>query len=200
MSYANQLPRWMPGKNLSLGIDEVGWGSGAGPLLMCAVALAYPVEGLRDSKLLSPSKREKLCELIWDSAVVVHFAWRDVAFINQHKLGPSWQSVAKECIDWLKADVPGNPIVLDGNTSVSRVRASDYMLLPHADNLVPGCMASSILAKVTRDYRMDELAKTYKGYDFERSKGYFTPSHVAGIRKLGLCPEHRYTASKFLAK
>ena len=87
--------------------------------------------------------------------------------------------------------------MVDGNTGVHGVLAHNYMLLPNGDNLIPSVMAASILAKVTRDHLMVDLAKTYSPYGFEINKGYLTPKHIETIRKVGLCPEHRYTAAKF---
>lgn len=194
----SRLPQWMPGKTVSLGIDEVGWGAGAGPLLVAAVGLYYPVDGLRDSKILRPTQRDRVYERIWDSAVFVHFAFRDVDFINQHKLGPAWQSAVLECLQWIDEDIPGYPIVLDGNASVDGFPSHKYMLLPNADNIIPGCMAASVLAKVTRDRIMTELNQQYPGYDLAQNKGYLTGTHIAAIGSLGLSPQHRYTAKKFV--
>lgn len=196
-SAAQLVERWIPGKTASLGVDEVGWGAGAGPLLVVGAALYHTVPGLRDSKQIKEETRDSLYDQVLLACAYVHTAIRDVDFINQKGLADSWHSAFKECVDALVANVPGVMVVVDGDKSVRGVDHQLYVLQPKADTFVPGVAAASILAKVERDALMRELDGRHPGYGFARHKGYFTAEHIEAIGRLGLSPQHRYTAEKF---
>ena len=165
------------------GIDEAGRGPLAGPLVMAGVVLEAPVEGLDDSKRLGEAKREALYDLIVaeNPHHIVLFEARE---IDERGLGACLAAGLREIVAALGAD----DHLFDGNTTFG---VPGLRCQVKADLHVPEVSAASILAKVTRDRIMVEMAKRYPGYGFENHKGYGTKAHVEAIERLGLCPIHR---------
>ena len=165
------------------GIDEAGRGPLAGPLVMAGVVLETPVEGLDDSKRLGEAKREALYDLIVaeNPHHIVLFEARE---IDERGLGACLAAGLREIVAALDAD----DHLFDGNTTFG---VPGLRCQVKADLHVPEVSAASILAKVTRDRIMVEMAKRYPGYGFENHKGYGTKAHVEAIERLGLCPIHR---------
>ena len=170
------------------GIDEAGRGPWAGPVVAAAVILdtAKLPEGLNDSKKLSEARREDLYAQIIDTAHVgVGIA--DVARIDRDNiLQATLWAMGQAC-----KSLPRTPsaALIDGN----RCPALDCpaQALVGGDALSLSVAAASIIAKVTRDRMMAELAKAHPGYAWERNKGYGTRDHSNGLKRLGVTPHHR---------
>ena len=166
------------------GIDEAGRGPLAGPLVMAGVVLRHPIEGLTDSKKLTEKRREALYDLITAEAEAWHVALFDAATIDEKGLGPCLVAGLREIMARIDAD----DYLFDGNTTYA---IPGLRCLVKADLTIPEVSAASILAKVTRDRIMVEMAKRFPHYGFEKHKGYGTKAHTEAIRRHGLCPIHR---------
>ncbi|WP_456393698.1 ribonuclease HII [Nitratifractor sp.] len=167
------------------GIDEAGRGPLAGPLVVAGVILSRQVNGLGDSKKLSPQRREILYERILQRSRY------HLVVIGPDRIdGDGLSLCMKGALEEIMARLAGPEVVFlfDGNT---RFGVSGLGTLVGADDAVPQVSAASILAKVHRDRIMEEAAKRYPGYGFEKHKGYGTVEHREAIRRLGLCPIHR---------
>ena len=165
------------------GIDEAGRGPLAGPLVMAGVVLHSPVEGLDDSKRLGEAKREALYDLIVADNPH-HIVLFEAQEIDERGLGACLAAGLREILAALDAD----DYLFDGNTAFG---VPGLRCQVKADLHVPEVSAASILAKVTRDRIMVELAEHYPEYGFENHKGYGTKAHVEAIERHGLCPIHR---------
>ena len=174
-----------------LGIDEVGRGPWAGPLVVGACVLGdAQIEGLTDSKKLTPKKREALAPIIREKAAV-GLGWISAEELDRIGLSQALCKAARAAVKQIK--VPFHEIVIDGTVNFLRNTplAGHVQVLKKADLLVPEVSAASIVAKVARDEYMYKLAGKYPGYGFEKHVGYGTAAHKAALEKLGPCPEHR---------
>ncbi len=174
-----------------LGIDEVGRGPWAGPLVVGACVLGdAQIEGLTDSKKLTPKKREALAPVIREKAAV-GLGWVSAEELDRIGLSKALCKAARAAAKQIK--VPFHEIVIDGTMNFLRDTplAGHVQVLKKADLLVPEVSAASIVAKVARDEYMYKLAEKYPGYGFEKHVGYGTAAHKAALEKLGPCPEHR---------
>ncbi len=165
------------------GIDEAGRGPLAGDLVMAGCVLHRFIEGLDDSKKLTPKKRELLYEQIVQNATyhVVKFSAKE---IDEDGIS----LCLKRGLEEIMKNLPSVEYLFDGNTSFG-VRGLATMV--QADGKVPEVSAASILAKVTHDRDIVELAKKYPEYGFEKHKGYGTALHVEMIKKHGYSEVHR---------
>ena len=180
------------------GVDEVGRGPLAGPVVCAAVIMPLDDEslviGVDDSKKLSAKKREVLAKEIKNKALaytVVEVSEEEIDRINileATKLG------MKKAIEGL--EIAPDVVLTDGNMTID-ISLPQHSVV-HGDALSYSIGAASIVAKVYRDHLMDEYAKTYPMYAFERNKGYGTAVHIAAIKEFGLCPIHRRTFTKKL--
>ncbi len=168
------------------GIDEVGRGPLAGPVVAAAVILRQPIEGLADSKALTPERRELLAALIREHALV-GIAAASVAEIERLNILRATHLAMRRAV----ARLPLRPrlALVDGN-------ADPCLGLPTrcvvgGDALVPAISAASIVAKVLRDRLMRRLSARYPGYGWERNAGYPTAEHRRALASLGLTPHHR---------
>ena len=171
------------------GVDEAGRGPLAGPV--CAAAVILPketvIEGLNDSKKLSEKKREQLYDVICETAVSYAISFATVAEIEELNILHATQLAMIRAINEL--DPIPDLAIIDGN------QAGDIKF-PH-ETVIKGdasCVsiaAASILAKVTRDRFMVEMAEQYPNYHFEKHKGYDTKDHYNALREFGPCPIHR---------
>ncbi|ADR32853.1 RNase HII [Sulfuricurvum kujiense DSM 16994] len=167
------------------GIDEAGRGPLAGPLTIAGVILNNPIEGLNDSKKLTEKKRESLYELICENSIY-HIARFDAAQIDELGLSQCLATGLREIMSALgEADY-----LYDGN---SKFGVSGLRTMVKADATVPEVSAASILAKVTRDREMIQLASLYPQYGFDGHKGYGCAAHIEAIRQYGYCEIHRKT-------
>lgn len=180
------------------GIDEAGRGPLAGAVFAAAVILpdGLVIEGLNDSKKLSERKREMLFDIIRENAVSYGIATASAAEIDELNILNATMLAMRRAADML-TPTP-DAALIDGNTS--RGFAIHTQTLVKGDALSPSIAAASILAKVSRDRYMKELAVKYPEYNFDGHKGYPTKEHMDLVRKLGPCPEHRRSFLKFLNK
>lgn len=165
------------------GIDEAGRGPIAGPLVMAGVILKAPVEGLNDSKQLSEKKREFLFDQILENAHyhIVRFGPEEV---DEHGISACLSMGLRQIQEALESD----DYLFDGNSTFG---VSGLRTMVKADAEIPEVSAASILAKVTRDREMVELASEYPEYGFEGHKGYGSKAHVEAIKVHGYCEIHR---------
>ena len=173
------------------GVDEVGRGPLAGPVVCAAVILPLEEErriiGIDDSKKLSAKKREALAEQIRAAARAYAIAEVDAATIDEINILQATRLCMKRAVDML---VPAADMVLtDGNMTLDITLPQRSIV--KGDALVCSIGAASILAKVYRDALMAEYAKLYPEYAFERNAGYGMQAHIQAIREVGACPIHR---------
>jgi ribonuclease HII len=174
---------------LVAGVDEVGRGALAGPVVVAAVALGpeCSLSGLDDSKRVTPRRRERLSPEIRERAVTWALAQREVDDIDRLNILGATVAAMKEAVGAL-SPAPGCVIV-------DAVKLSDLgmpvVAEPRADSRYLCVAAASIVAKVARDSMMVLLAREYPGYGWERNKGYATAEHLAALRRLGPSPLHR---------
>ena len=180
------------------GIDEVGRGPFAGPVVAGAVILPKDEEilYLNDSKKLSEKKREELYDIIMDKAVAVGLGMETNEVIDEINIKRATHSAMRKAIKDLKNPKTGEMFTPD-------ILLVDAEHIPDVDIRQVGIIkgdaksisiaAASIIAKVTRDRMMVEYDKIYPGYDFAGNKGYGTAAHIAAIKELGMTPIHRRT-------
>ena len=174
-----------------LGIDEVGRGPWAGPLVVGACVLGdAQINGLTDSKKLTAKKREALAPIIQEKATV-GLGWVSAKELDKIGMTAALCKACREAVKQIHA--PFHEIIIDGTINFLRDTplASHVQVLTKADLLVPEVSAASIVAKVARDEYMHKLAEKYPGYGFEKHVGYGTAAHRKALEELGVCPEHR---------
>lgn len=174
---------------LLCGVDEAGRGPLAGPVVAGAVILdpCRPIDGLADSKVLSPKKREALYALIVERALAFSVASASVEEIDRLNILHATMLAMQRAVQGL-ATVPGL-VQIDGNRCPVLAVPSEAVI--GGDALVPSISAASILAKVTRDRMLLVLHETHAEYGFDAHVGYGTPQHLAALRKHGPCIHHR---------
>ena len=178
------------------GVDEVGRGPLAGPVVCAAVIMPLDAEsivvGVDDSKKLSAKKREELSELIKERALWYSIALVDEKMIDEINILEATKLGMKQALESLSQEP--DVVLTDGNMTLD-IEFPQHSVV-HGDALSYSIGAASIIAKVYRDHLMDEFAKTYPQYGFEKNKGYGTAAHIAAIKEYGLCPIHRRTFTK----
>jgi ribonuclease HII len=177
-----------------LGIDEVGRGPWAGPLVVGACVLGdAKIDGLTDSKKLSAKKREQLAAEIHQK-VACGLGWIPASELDEIGLSAALRKACRMAVKQLsESGASFHEIIIDGTVNfLSDTKLSPYVqILKKADLLVPEVSAASIIAKVARDNYMIELAKKYPEYAFEKHVGYGTAAHKNALLQHGVCPEHR---------
>lgn len=176
------------------GVDEAGRGPLAGPV--CAAAVILPPEidipGLDDSKKLSDKRRRELFPLIKEKALAYGIAFADEKEIDEINILQATFLAMERAI--VQLEIKPDFALIDGN------REKDFGVpvetVVHGDSRSASIAAASILAKVTRDDVMLEMAEKYPGYGFEIHKGYGTKAHYAALQEQGPCPIHRMTFLK----
>jgi ribonuclease HII len=172
------------------GIDEAGRGPLAGPMVVAGVILKKQIQELDDSKKLSEKKREELFEkIILNSSY--HIVFSSAKQIDEKGISACLKTSILEIMNNIKKEEDEDvEFLMDGNTSFG------IDTLKHeikADAKYKEVSAASILAKVSRDRYMYEIAPNYKDYDFKKHKGYGTKGHVEKIKAFGRSDEHRNT-------
>ncbi|MDZ7805137.1 ribonuclease HII [Thiohalophilus sp.] len=171
------------------GLDEVGRGPLAGPVVAAAVILdpANPIAGLLDSKRLSESRREQLAAQIREQALAWAVGRAEVAEIDRLNI------LQASLLAMQRAAAALDPAPLEALVDGNRCPelACPARAVVKGDDCVPAIMAASILAKVSRDQEMVALAETYPGYGLENHKGYPTKAHIAALQNLGITEIHR---------
>jgi len=179
----------MTGQRIA-GVDEAGRGPLAGPVAVAAVILdpARPIAGLGDSKALSEAKREALEPLIRERALAWHVELVSAAEIDRLNILRATLEGMARAVHALRPCA--EHALIDGNRLPPGLPCPAETLVK-GDAREPAIMAASILAKVARDQWMRELDREHPGYGFALHKGYPTPEHLAALRRLGPCPQHR---------
>ncbi len=174
---------------LVAGVDEVGRGPLAGPVVTAAVILdpARPIAGLRDSKALAPARREALAALIRERALAWALGRAEVEEIDAHNILQATLLAMARAV--LALPVAPDRLLVDGNQSPRVPWPVETVV--KGDALVPAISAASILAKVARDAEMVELDARYPGYGLAGHKGYPTREHLEALARLGPSPIHR---------
>ena len=193
--------QWMEeGYSVICGCDEAGAGPLAGPVYAAAVVLPFGIEipGLTDSKKLTEKKREALFPVIQEQAAAWAIAWVDAAEIDATDILSARMKAMQMAIDALplRADFA----LIDGNRDKGRSAAitTCHRCIVKGDSLSASIAAASILAKVSRDRHMLEMAREYPEYGFGQHKGYGTKAHYEALRLHGPSPIHRRTFLKNL--
>ena len=191
---------WAEGAALVCGVDEAGAGPLAGAVYAAAVILPpeWKLEGLNDSKQVSPKRRERLFDRIREQASAWAVAWADEREIDETGILSARILAMQRAIDGLAP--AADFALIDGNRDRGRAAAitTPHRAIVKGDSLSASIAAASILAKVSRDRYMEEMARRYPEYEFERHKGYPTRRHYELLRKYGPCPIHRRTFLKKL--
>ena len=195
------------------GVDEVGRGPLAGPVVTAAVVLPedFDVLGVDDSKKLSEKRREELYDQILEKCLAYGIGMCDHKVIDEINILQATKKAMKQAIDECNWYLAGR--MAERGAAPDAKAAIDFVLVDavtiegltvpqHAvikgDANVLAIAAASIVAKVTRDRMMVDYAKQYPWYAFEKNKGYGTAAHYEGIRNHGTCPIHRMTFLKNL--
>lgn len=171
-----------------VGIDEVGRGAWAGPLVVGAVLLGgAPIEGLTDSKLLSKKQRERLDIEIRQKALAIGLGWVSAKEIDKIGLSRALKLASRRAVAHIRVEY--EEIIIDG--TIALLDDPRVTLMKKADLLVPSVSAASIVAKVARDNYMKHLDDVFPGYKFAGHVGYGTAAHRAAIETGGVTPIHR---------
>jgi len=173
------------------GVDEAGRGPLAGPVVAAAVILPVDtlIPGLRDSKQLTPAKRDHLFDQITTLAVAVGIGRVDHDTIDEINILQATYLAMEKCIFALK--ISPQYLLIDALT-LRRIFIPQKPIV-HGDTLSISIAAASIIAKVTRDRWMDQVHDEFPNYNFKAHKGYGTREHLAKIKQYGYCPIHRKT-------
>ena len=178
------------------GVDEVGRGPLAGPVVCAAVIMpldeASLIVGVDDSKKLSAKKREQLAQEIKNRALCYTIIEIEEKKIDEINILEATKLGMKQAVEGLS--IPPETVLTDGNMTIDIPFLQRSVI--HGDALCYSIGAASIIAKVHRDALMDEYAKKYPEYAFESNKGYGTAAHIRAIKEIGLCPIHRRTYTK----
>lgn len=180
---------WDAGETLVVGVDEVGRGSWAGPLTIGAVVLPQQgrVKGIRDSKLLTPERREMLFDRIADWALAWSVGHASQKECDELGMSDAQRLATRRAIESL--DVTPQRVLLDGNWNYI-----DYLpsrTLVKGDRTCLSIAAASVMAKVVRDRLMVEAAEHHPAYGFDHNKGYPSPDHMAALAGYGPSAIHR---------
>ena len=186
-------------RGIVIGTDEAGRGALAGPVVASAVYLTQEQEeelaamGLRDSKRVTPVRREKLFEAMKDMDVIYRASMVSAEDIDaENVLCASLRAMRESVSKVAKLTGKAECVVVDGDERINGLDIPQWVLVK-ADDLIPCVSAASIVAKVLRDRLMAMLAKRYPNYGLETNKGYPTPHHMEAVRRLGLSDIHRKT-------
>ena len=180
---------WARDFNFLAGIDEVGRGPLAGPVVACAIIFdkSYYQTQVRDSKSLSEKKRNELYEILCTQALAFHLGHATVDEIEKHNIRQATFIAMKRAVSGL--NVKPDYLLIDGENLPDSPVPS--MGIIKGDTKSFSISAASIVAKVARDNYMKELDCEFPQYKFAKNKGYGTKEHIEAIRQLGPSPHHR---------
>ena len=186
LAYEKEL--YTQGIHLIAGVDEVGRGPLAGPVVAAAVILpkACKIPGLNDSKKIPKSKHKEIYEAVLQNAIAIGIGIKDNQVIDQVNIYEATKLAMMEAIGQLE---PQPQHLLIDAMRLDLPIPQTSIIKGDANSL--SIAAASIVAKVTRDQMMEEFDKEYPGYDFAQNAGYGTAKHLAGLDKLGVTPIHR---------
>lgn len=188
LAYEKEL--YTQGIQLIAGVDEVGRGPLAGPVVAAAVILpkACKIPGLNDSKKIPKSKHKEIYEAVLQNAIAIGIGVKDNQVIDQVNIYEATKLAMMEAIGQLE---PKPQHLLIDAMRLDLPIAQTSIIKGDANSL--SIAAASIVAKVTRDQMMEEFDREYPGYDFAQNAGYGTANHLAGLDKLGVTPIHRHS-------
>lgn len=201
-TFQHEQHLWSQGINIVCGVDEVGRGCFAGPIV--AAGVIFPTTKLddialqlNDSKLLSAKKRQQLSEWIKANALEWQIVEIGLDIINQKGIGFANKQAFNQLIKQFKNQPQ---FVLTDAFLIEDFDKDQQLPIIHGDQISSSIAAASIIAKVYRDNLMEEFEQVYPGYDFAKNKGYGTLAHRQAIKQLGLSPLHRtsFSLEKFL--
>lgn len=174
------------------GVDEVGRGPLAGPVVAAAVILPHDIkiEGLTDSKKLSPAKRERIFEEIAQLELVCAIGILDNEDIDKMNILQASLMAMRKAVSDLKAKP--DFVIVDGNYPIPKISQPQYAVIG-GDALCQSVAAASVVAKVTRDRIMDRYQALYPSFSFAKHKGYPTAAHIAELKEFGPTDIHRKT-------
>ena len=186
LAYEKEL--YAQGIDLIAGVDEVGRGPLAGPVVAAAVILpkACKIPGLNDSKKIPKSKHKEIYEAVLQNAIAIGIGIKDNQVIDQVNIYEATKLAMMEAIGQLE---PQPQHLLIDAMKLDLPIPQTSIIKGDANSL--SIAAASIVAKVTRDQMMEEFDCEYPGYDFTQNAGYGTANHLAGLDKLGVTPIHR---------
>lgn len=197
-SFKKEQVLWNQGLKAVVGIDEVGRGAFAGPLVAAAVILPknFNIEGINDSKLLNPLKRGILSKYILKTALTYTISEVSVEYINEYGIGKANDKAFLDCINKLNHF---DHVLVDGY-KLKNFDNNKQTGIIHGDSISISIAAASIIAKVHRDNLMITLHDKYPEYNFFQNKGYGTKQHRNALKKYGISKIHRtsFNLKKFL--
>lgn len=187
-----ELQHRRTGARVIVGLDEVGRGPLAGPLVSAAVSLPLDhrpawLSELRDSKQLSPRQRERIAEKVRGGALQYGVGWVHAAELDRLGMTSALRLAARRAIEQLPT--PPDMVLADGRDNLHLPWPAESII--KGDASVASIAAASIVAKTARDAWMIELDQRYPDYGFARHKGYGTAEHLRALSELGPCPDHR---------
>lgn len=180
-----------------VGVDEVGLGSWAGPIVTCACAVPTSWEGdpeVKDSKMLTAAQRERIYAKYWKPDVdwmILSVGEASLEEIETLGVQPALKLAHRRAIEGTYYRLVYPPFIIVDGTVDPELGRGQVLCLPKADQHIPAVSLASIIAKVWRDRYMADLAKTYPGYGFEKHSGYGTKGHQKALQQLGVSPVHR---------
>lgn len=192
---------WQAGERHLAGVDEVGRGPLAGPVVVACVVLPGPdhpdypairarLDGLTDSKKLSEARREHFAGIVREVALAWAIVEGDVGSIDRYNILGATQRAMAAAVRRVRKTVPPERLLVDGHLKIPGLRGKQDALVK-GDGRSISIAAASVLAKVHRDRLMVAMHATYPAYGFDRHKGYPTEEHLTAIARHGLCPHHR---------
>jgi ribonuclease HII len=190
--FAFERELWGRGVTVIAGVDEVGVGAFAGPVVAAAVILAAGtvIDGLADSKLLSAKRRANLFTIISGCALAIGIGRTEVEEVDRLNIYWAAMEARRRAVEALPI-TPGH-ILVDGKRRIAGCRIPQTAVVD-GDARSASIAAASIMAKVSRDSIMEEYAQLYPGYGFDRHKGYGTLDHISALARLGPLPLHRWS-------
>lgn len=176
------------------GVDEVGRGPLAGPVVCAAVVMPLDdiIEGVDDSKKIAPKKRALLAEKIAEKAIAHAICRIEPQIIDEINILEATKLCMKNAVESL--EIKPDFVLVDGNMTLDIDISQEYII--KGDYYSYSIGAASIIAKVFRDKLMEEYDKIYPEYAFAENKGYGTKKHIEGIIRAGICPVHRKSFTK----
>lgn len=173
---------------VTIGMDEVGRGCWAGPMVAGAVVLHEPIPGLKDSKKLSKAQRERLAAVIQIEAAAIGLGWVQPAEIDEIGLSAAVRLAMERALT--EIDITYEELIIDGSINFFPENPLAKAVIK-ADDSVPAVSAASIVAKVARDKYMVKLGGEYQKYQFDKHVGYGTALHIELLKKFGVSDVHR---------
>lgn len=187
------IPPQLSGLENIVGVDEVGRGCFAGPVVVSGVILPKNFKSslIRDSKKLSEKKREEAYQVIIENATAWDVQAVQATDINKIGIEKALYQATKSVLNNLYKQIKFDHIIADGNRFDNPMKSIPYTTMVKGDDVYAPIAAASILAKVRRDDYMIRVHKIHPKYNFDRNKGYFCKKHGKALIKYGKCRYHR---------